>query len=216
MSKRRGIWEDGLDLNTLWADIANTCKQLGITVNYSQLSDPQYLNSILIQLSDISSIPLSSGPKNNEDLRQFIDTILETMELKERKRRVKRRRVIVVVSRESGAEDLEYSKLIVLMMILMNDVSIDMFEIVTEDESVETDNGGGAIADRENHIINDSDDVADSLERLRIETGDEGAYIDEIFGTNDSSAETIERENNIADDSEDLAIILEHLQRLRH
>jgi hypothetical protein len=49
------------------------------------------------------------------------------MELKERKRRAKRRRVIVVVSRESGAEGLEYSKLIVLMMILMNDVSIDMF-----------------------------------------------------------------------------------------
>ena len=85
MSKRRGIWEDGLDLNTLYVDIANTCKQLGITINYSQLSDPQYLNSILIQLSDISSIPLSSGLKNNEDLRQFIDTVSETMELKERK-----------------------------------------------------------------------------------------------------------------------------------
>ena len=215
MSKRKGIWEDGLDLNTLYADIANTCRQLGITVNYSQLSDSQYLNGILIQLSDISSVPLSSVPKDNEDLRQFIDTVLETMKLKERKRRVKRRRVILVVSRDSDTEDLEYSKLIVLMMILMNDVS-NMFEIVTEDEGVETDNGGGAIADHENHITNDSNDVADSLERLRIETGDEGAYIDEIFGTNDSSAETVERENNIADDSEDLAIILEHLQRLRH
>ena len=89
---------------TLRGDIANACRQLGITVNYSQLSDSQYLNDILIQLSDISNVPLPSGPKESEDLRQFIDTVLETMELKERKRRVKRRRVIVVVSRKSDTE----------------------------------------------------------------------------------------------------------------
>ena len=82
MSKRKGgIWEDGLDLNTLYADIANTCRQLGITVNYSQLSDSQYLNGILIQLSDISNVPLSAGPKTNEDLRQFIDTTTATATL---------------------------------------------------------------------------------------------------------------------------------------
>ena len=219
MSKRRGIWEDRLDLNTLYADIANTYKQLGITVNYSQLSDPQYLNSILIQLSDISSIPLSSGLKNNEDLRQFIDTVSETMELKERKRRAKRGRFILVVSRESGSGDLEYPKLIFLMMILMNDVSIDMFEsteIDTGDESVEIDNGGGAIADRENNIANDSEDVADILEQLKIDIVDEVVYINEIFGTNNSSAETVERENNIANDPDNFADILEQLQRLRH
>ena len=215
MSKRKGIWEDGLDLNTLYADIANTCKQLGITVNYSQLSDPEYLNGVLIQLSDISIVPLSSGPKTNEDLRQFIDTVSETMELKERKRRAKRGRFILVVSRECGSGDLEYPKLILLMMILMNDVSFDMFEsteINTEDERVEIDNGDGETVDRENDIGNDSDDVADILEQLRIDTGDEVAYINEIFGTDISSAERVERENNIAIDSDDFEDILEKLR----
>ncbi|KAJ3250259.1 hypothetical protein HK103_003704, partial [Boothiomyces macroporosus] len=93
------------------------------------------------------------------------------MKLKERKRQVKRPRVIVVVSRESYANGLEYSKLIVLMMILMNDVSIDMFErteIDIQDEGVEIDNGGAAIADRENDIANDSDDVAGFLNNNRL------------------------------------------------
>ena len=219
LSKRRGIWEDGLDLNTLWADIANTCKQLSITVNYSQLSDPHYLNGVRIQLSDISNVPLSSGPKNNEDLRQFIDKVSETMELKQRKRPAKRRRVILVVSRESDTEDFEYSKLIILVMILMNDVSIDMFEsteIDTEDESVEIDNGSGETVERENNIANDPEDVAEILEQLQIDTGDEVAYINEIFGTDNSSAETVERENNIPNDSDDFADILEQLRRLRH
>jgi hypothetical protein len=176
MSKRRGIWEDGLNLNTLWADIANLCTQLGITVNYSQLRDPQHLNGILIQLSDISNVPLSSGPKNNEDLRQFIDKVSETMELTPRKRPVKRRRVIVVVSRESDSEDLEYPKLLILVMIMMNDVSIDMFgsdeidagdEAVCPNESVGTDDRSAETVERENNIANDSDDVADILEQLR-------------------------------------------------
>jgi hypothetical protein len=216
MSKRRGIWEDGLDLNTLWADITNTCRQSGITVNYSQLSDPEYLNGILIQLSDISSVPLSCGPKTNEDLRQFIDTVLETMELKERKRRAKRRRVILVVSRESGSGDLEYPK---LLMIMMHDVSFDIFEsaeIDTEDERVEIDNGSGETVERKNNIANDSEDVADILEQLQIDTGDEEVYINEIFGTNNISAETVERENNIPNDSDDFADFLEQLRRLRH
>ena len=157
-------------MNTLWADIANTCKQLGITVNYSQLSDPQYLNGILIQLSDISNVPLSSGQKINEDLRQFIDKVSETMELTPRKRPVKRRRVIVVVSRESDSEDLEYPKSLILVMIMMNDVSIDLFEstaIDTEDDSVDNDIPSAEIVERENNIANDSDDVADILEQLR-------------------------------------------------
>jgi hypothetical protein len=108
--------------------------------------------------------------KTNEDLRQFIDTVSETMELKERKRRAKRGRFILVVSRESDTEGLEYSKLIILMMIMMNDASIDMFdstEIDTKDESVEIDNGSGETVERENNIANDSDDVADILDQLR-------------------------------------------------
>ena len=119
-----------------------------------------------------------------------------------------------MVSRESGSGDLEYPKLIFLMMILMNDVSIDMFEsteIDTGDESVEIDNGGGAIADCENNIANDSEDVADILEQLKIDIVDEVVYINEIFGTNNSSAETVERENNIANDPDDFADILEQL-----
>ena len=206
-------------MNTLYADIANTCRQLGITVNYSQLSDLQYLNGILIQLSDISNVPLSAGPKTNEDLRQFIDTVSETMELKERKRRAKRGRFILVVSRESDTEDLEYPKLIILMMIMMNDVSIGMFEgseIDIEDEGVEIDNGDSDTVDRENNIANDSEDVADILEQLQIETGDEVVYMNEIFGTNNSSAEIVERENNIVNDPDNFADILEQLRRLRH
>jgi hypothetical protein len=61
-----------------------------------------------------------------------------------------------------------------------------------------------------------SDDVADSLEQLQIDTVDEVAYINKIFGANNNSAETVERENNIANDSDDFADILEQLQRLRH
>lgn len=141
------------------------------------------------------------------------------MELKERKRRAKRGRFILVVSRECGSGDLEYPKLILLMMILMNDVSFDMFEsteIDTEDEGVEIDNGSGEIVERENNIANNSDAVADILEQLRIDTGDQVEYINEIFRTNNNSAETVERENNIANDSDDCADILEQLQRLRH
>ena len=173
MPKRRGIWEDGLDLNTLWADITNLCMQLGITVNFSQLRDPQYLNSILIQLS--------------KDLRCFIDTVLDSMELKQRKCPVKRRRIIVVVSREpivpADFEDFEYTtadsfpKLLILVVMIMNDVSIDMFgytgddtddETVCLNESVDDESHNAEIVvERENNIANDSDDVGDIVEQLQ-------------------------------------------------
>lgn len=84
-------------MNTLWADIANLCSQLGIPVIYNELRDPQYLSSILIQLSDVSNVPLTCGPKDKEDLREFIDAVLETMELQPRKRPVKRAKIIVVI-----------------------------------------------------------------------------------------------------------------------
>lgn len=99
---------------------------------------------------------------------------------------------------------------------MMHDVSIAMFEsteIDTEDECVEIDNGSGEIVDREN---NDSDDVAEILEQLQIDTGDEVAYINEIFGTDNRSVETVERENNILNDSDDFADILEQPRRLQH
>jgi hypothetical protein len=97
MPKRRGSWDDGLDLNTLWADIANLCKQLGIPVIYKQLSDPQYLSSILIRICEVSNVPFRNGPKNREDLRTFIDTVLESMELKPRQRPVKKVKYVVVI-----------------------------------------------------------------------------------------------------------------------
>jgi hypothetical protein len=59
-------------LNTLRADIAHLCAQLGIATD---LRDHVYLNGLLIQLIDVSNVPLSSGPKTNEDLREFIDTV---------------------------------------------------------------------------------------------------------------------------------------------
>ena len=76
----------------------------------------------------------------------------------------------MVVSRESDSEDLEYPKSLILVMIMMNDVSIDLFEstaIETEDDSVDNDKPSAEIVERENNIANDSDDVADILEQLR-------------------------------------------------
>lgn len=42
-------------------------------------------------------MPLRNGPKNRDDLRTFIDTVLESMELKPRQRPVKKVKYVVVI-----------------------------------------------------------------------------------------------------------------------
>jgi hypothetical protein len=125
---------------------------------------------------------------------------LQLMELKERKRRAKRGRHILAVSRLCS-QGSNYPKFILLMMILMYDVSFDMFEST----EIEIDNTSGDIVDGENSI---ADDVAEILEQLQIDAGDEEAYINDIFGIERDSAETVERDKNIPNDPEISPIFL--------
>lgn len=67
MPKRRGIWDDRLDMNTLKAD-RNLCTQLGIPVEFDRLSALEYMSRILVQISITSNIPLYHGDKTREDL----------------------------------------------------------------------------------------------------------------------------------------------------
>jgi hypothetical protein len=97
MSQKRKLCEDGLDLNTLRADIAHVCKQLRIPYVYAELKDYQYLSEILIQISIISNVMLTCGEKVREDVRAFIDQVFETLELKSRDRPVKKAKYIVII-----------------------------------------------------------------------------------------------------------------------
>ena len=53
------------------------CKQLRIPYVYAELNDNQHLSEILIQISIISNVMLSCGEKVREDVRAFIDQVLE-------------------------------------------------------------------------------------------------------------------------------------------
>lgn len=85
------------DLNSLRPEILYICTPFGIEVCYKQLQDPKYLNDILLELSWVSHIRLSQGEMSPEDLKQFLDDVREAMNLKERPRRVKRPRYVVII-----------------------------------------------------------------------------------------------------------------------